>query len=1120
MEELGKFVFQRIEEIFSEVTGNDEKLRKLRITTEEMFKRLICQHGVRISRLGQIAVYLFDKNLDAKKIEDEFFGFLRIANKASHTYPYNCSDGELNACIKILSSVTSILLEIVIPEAIVNIYSGQELPSLRPKSLQNKELIEFVQATIKKVLWKDKEGKRLPHIILMCYSEEVGEFSVIIYENSRQRENNLPIPKNLYEWGSVIPEFTQVNFFYILRDKTYPEHYSLDYSKTLIVLEPDFLLEAKDTSSLFSMGERSPGYYIIEKLLPVETNSAMFKGTLVNSILDKYLFEENIDFDEAFDEVIKENLVTASCLKGDLPIIKKSIRDEHVPRIKAERSKLLGESGEFTVTTEPTFYSALFGITGRLDILQSSKTEPKRKNVLELKSGKPPGSGVWQAEEMQVTAYNLLMQSTYGFDRLGDSSIFYSAATTNSFRNIPVMTAKAIQYLTGRNEIFLVLDLLRKNDDRIYNRLLTMPPPAKNKFAPAKIELFRKNFLAATPLEQKYYRACVSFMMNEFFDSKISSSDNETSDSSFASLWRQQPAIKEDFLFSLIRGLQFHHYDEENDIFVFNRTLQKVSKFREKDLIILYPHDEYELEPLKSEILKGSIAELTNDQVSVKLYNKQLNKSIFSDKKYFAIEPDFKDSGYMNTIKLMFDFLLAGPRKKELLLGVTEPVAGPLPKVEFPGLQPSQRDNVEKALAAKDYFLLQGPPGTGKTSMALMSMIKSILAGNEFETVTILAFTNKAVKEVCKKLRESGINYLFLSASEEDPNSLKSLVKSHNIESFEGLLRGVRVITSTVASFVKYSKDISIPFKFNTLIVDEASQLLEPQLAGILVNFDRYILIGDQNQLPAVTVQGDLNTRSDDDELNKIGIRDMKVSLFERMFNNAVEKGWTHAYGTLREQFRMHNDIMGLINHFYHGNLKCALAQNPEQNSLFPFGDNSKLSEILINNRLIFIETQFSKTGKMNESEAEIVSKIVVKIREISSENRDEMPDIGIITPWRAQIAAIKQKLETEGITELPVDTVERFQGSENKIIIYSTSVTNTFQLERLGSFGNNRSVEHEVEVDRKLNVVLSRAQEQLIILGSISVLKSSIHYRKLIETIKEKGRFISTNERKSIFGT
>lgn len=1119
MEELAGYIFERILTIHSSESGNDEKLRLLRITAEEMLKKLIAGNGVRISGIIPMAVFLFDKNLDAKRFEDEFFGFIRLGNKASHTFPLDATNDEVDSCIKAFSTIVSTLTACPVPTEIELIYEGRELPPLRHKILQNKEIVEFISATIKRTIWRAKSGERLNYIDLICYAEELGNFTVRIYKSVRQPVEGQPSIKTLYDWGQFIPEYSRVNFFNILQDPENPQHFSLDYTKTLVVLEPDFLLEAKDVGSLFQRNERYPVYYVIEKLLPGEGNWKMFKGTLVNNFLDKYLFEDEVNFEAAFDEFITENLITTYSIKEYLGQIKEEIKTVHLPRIKASLPILKGNNGEYTVTTEPTFYSPMFGITGRLDILQSSVTDPKRKNVLELKSGKVPNFGVWKQEEMQVTAYNLLMQSNFGNDRRGDSSIFYSAAQNNPVRNVPVMTTKSIEFLTGRNEIFLMLYLLKQNDDRVFSRLLQFSANGLPEFILKNIARFKTVFEASSPLEQKYYRASVSFLINELFDSKISANDNEGGDSSFASLWRQQPLIKEESQFSLIRGLEFDNYDEQRDLYFFRRTKKVVAKFREKDLIILYPYTE-ELDPLHREILKGSIAELTNEIVAVKLFNKQVDRTVFNTSKYFAIEPDFKDGGILSNVKMMFGFLDAFSRNKELLLGLTAPKSEPLSTDKLPGLHPSQEENVLKALAAKDYFLLQGPPGTGKTSFALLTIVEKILKRSPDETVTILAFTNKAIKEVCNKLNSVGIKYLFNSSSEEDDNSLKTMVKTHDLESFGEYVKSIRVVTSTVASFVKYSNDLKSFFRFDTLIVDEASQLLEPQLAGIVVNFNRFILIGDQNQLPAVTVQSDVNTLISDPVLNEIGITDMKISLFERMFNTAVQNGWTNAYGTLIEQFRMDEKIMQMINHYYHDGLRCAFSVKQNLDDIYPTRDESKISELLISNRLIFIETPLSKTGKNNESEANIVAQIVEKIKINGLSEKNGSLNLGIITPWRAQIATIKQKLEEIGITGVPVDTVERFQGSENRVIIYSTSVSNHFQLERLGSIGINRSTEAEVEVDRKLNVVLSRAQEQIIILGSVSVLRTSQHYKKVLETILRGGRFVAASERVNIFGT
>lgn len=1119
MEELAGYIFERILTIHSSESGNDEKLRLLRITAEEMLKKLIAGNGVRISGIIPMAVFLFDKNLDAKRFEDEFFGFIRLGNKASHSFPLEASNDEVDSCISAFATIASLLTTSPVPAEIKAIYEERSLPSLKHKTIRNKEIVEFISATIKRTIWQDKTGERLNYIDLVCFAEELGDFTVRIYKTTRQPVEGQPSIKTLYDWGQFIPNFSKVNFFNILQDPENPQHFSLDYNKTLVVLEPDFLLEAKDVGSLFQRNERYPVYYVIEKLLPSEGNWKMFKGTLVNNFLDKYLFEDEVNFEAAFDEFITENLVTSYSIREYLVQIKEEIRTIHLPRIKAALPALKGNNGEYTVTTEPTFYSAMFGITGRLDILQSSVSDPKRKNVLELKSGKVPNFGVWKQEEMQVTAYNLLMQSNFGNDRRGDSSIFYSAALNNPVRNVAVMTTKSIEFLTGRNEIFLMLYLLKQNDDRVFNRILQFSATGLPEFILKNIARFKSVFEASSPLEQKYYRASVSFLINELFDSKISANDNEGGDSSFASLWRQQPLIKEESQFSLIRGLEFDNYEEQRDLYFFRRTKKVVARFREKDLIILYPYTE-ELDPLHREILKGSIAQLTNDIVVVKLFNKQVDRTVFNTAKYFAIEPDFKDGGILSNVKMMFGFLDAFDRNKELLLGLTAPESEPISNEGLPGLHRSQEENVLKALAAKDYFLLQGPPGTGKTSFALLTIVEKILKRSPDETVTILAFTNKAIKEVCNKLNSAGIKYLFNSSSEEDDNSLKTMVKTHDLESFGDYVKSIRVVTSTVASFVKYSNDLKAFFRFDTLIVDEASQLLEPQLAGIVVNFNRFILIGDQNQLPAVTVQSDVTTSINDPLLNEIGIFDMKVSLFERMFNTAVRNGWTNAYGTLIEQFRMDEKIMQLINHYYHDGLRCALPERQNLDDIYPKGDESKISELLRANRLIFIETPLSKSGKNNESEADIVAQIVEKIKICGLSEKNGSLNLGIITPWRAQIATIKQKLEEMGITGVPVDTVERFQGSENRVIIYSTSVSNHYQLERLGSIGVNRSTEAEVEVDRKLNVVLSRAQEQIIILGSVSVLRTSLHYKKVLETIIRGGRFVSASERVEIFGT
>lgn len=1112
---LAENIYSSLLNIYNEVNHNDEKLRKFRITAEQLMNNLCKSHARRIHGLGNMAFFLLDYHSAPQKIQENFKGFLALANKAAHENTPGFTDEQVVACIKAVAETTNLFTGVDIPEKIQIIYRGKQLPAFERNFLEGREIIPEIAATIKKVETTDKAGNPVPYKTFVCEGEETGRFTIRIFKPKEGWQPHQQNAATLYDWGSLIPEYTQVYFFDLLQDQERPTFFQIDYTKTRIVLEPDFLMEARDIGSLFQHNGRKPLYYIINKLLPTENTPSILKGSFVNSLLDECIFNDTNNIDEVFEDFVSNNLIVSYFNRDNLQTIKDELQAHHLPTINNNLKRLRGEEGKYLVFTEPTFYSEKYGITGRLDILQKSLDDPLRKNVIELKSGNGAKFGVWKNEEMQVTAYNILLRSTFGTDRTGESSIFYSKAETNPFREVVPQLTKEIEFTCGRNEAFLMLNLLRKNDDRLFEKIASYQDEKLAPFMQRGVTKFQNAYNSATEISKLYYRECVSFLINELFESKISANDTDGADTSFAALWRQNPSIKEDQFFSLIRNLTFESYDEEEDQFIFKRESQKIARFREGDLIILYPYRET-LEPLRREILKGSIVEITNKTVTIKLFNKQLDTSIFNQDDYFAIEQDYRDSGILSIVAMMFDFLTAFNDKRELLLGTRKPGSQNISYEKDPLLQASQNENVAKALAASDYYLLQGPPGTGKTSKALMKMVTETLK-EPGRTVTILAFTNKAIKDVNKKLAEAGIEYLFVSSNSDDDNALRSLVKIHNLESFGEYVKQLRVITATVAAFIKNNREIRHFFNFDLLIVDEASQLLEPQLAGVLVNFNKFVLIGDQNQLPAVTVQSGPGTEVKNDELKALGITDLKGSLFERLFKNAVEKGWNDAYGTLTEQFRMDSDILKLINHYYHGRLNNATRGRRSLSELYTEKIDSPLWEVLANNRVIFIETVLSDSGKKNEREAENVQTLVEIIRK-SGLNKSE--DIGVITPWRAQIAAIRQKLEEIGAEDLVVDTVERFQGSENNIIIYSTAASKAYEVDKMGSIGVNKSTLGDMEVDRKLNVVLSRAREQIIILGTPAVLKYSNHYRNLLEMVRNDGLFISTQDRIKLFGT
>ena len=95
-----------------------------------------------------------------------------------------------------------------------------------------------------------------------------------------------------------------------------------------------------------------------------------------------------------------------------------------------------------------------------------------------------------------------------------------------------------------------------------------------------------------------------------------------------------------------------------------------------------------------------------------------------------------------------------------------------------------------------------------------------------------------------------------------------------------------------------------------------------------------------------------------------------------------------------------------------------------------------------------------------------------------------------------------KKEIEALGIPELNqilIDTVERFQGSERDVIIYSFCVNYPYQLK----FLSNLTEEDGILIDRKLNVALTRARKQMLLTGVPALLERNPLYKSLLKLIE-----------------
>ena len=288
------------------------------------------------------------------------------------------------------------------------------------------------------------------------------------------------------------------------------------------------------------------------------------------------------------------------------------------------------------------------------------------------------------------------------------------------------------------------------------------------------------------------------------------------------------------------------------------------------------------------------------------------------------------------------------------------------------------------------------------------------------ENVLLVAYTNRAVDEICESLERIEVNgkpfreYLRIGSRLGTGEAyMKRLlqVRSQGVrrrKELRALIDNSRIVVGTVAS-VGGKNELFKLKAFDRIVVDEASQILEPLLGALLSRAPKSLLIGDHRQLPAVVQQGGHGTRVTDEALREIGLTDLGTSLFERLYLRARAAGWTWAYDQLRHQGRMHREIMAFpALHFYGGKLDIlpeTIAYHLRQLAPLQLGQPlDELQEKLCARRLIFIGTEVDHSTpdpKVNHHEAEMMVRLVQAFTALYA--RTDRPiqagDIGIITP-------------------------------------------------------------------------------------------------------------------------
>ena len=343
--------------------------------------------------------------------------------------------------------------------------------------------------------------------------------------------------------------------------------------------------------------------------------------------------------------------------------------------------------------------------------------------------------------------------------------------------------------------------------------------------------------------------------------------------------------------------------------------------------------------------------------------------------------------------------------------------------------------------------------------------------------------------------------------------------------------------------------------EFDVVIIDEVSKATPPELLMPMLRAKKVVLVGDHRQLPPLFNEHESSyeeaahraEENEDDEVRGIltmenfrKYRDMvTASLFKEYFNNASDS----IKETLSVQYRMHSDIMQMVNLFYSGKLSSGVLETQEEvknHGLTLYSRSGKVSLVSPNHHAYWVDSSeyhsipryesvpMGSTSFENKLEAHTIIALLRKIdNAYAAANISGPIEVGVINFYYSQVRLLndlkKQDIKDNGaykVIKVEINTVDRFQGKEKPIVIVSLVRNN-----KLGRAGDSS----HIAAYQRINVAVSRAQKLLFIVGAKNMyidqrvnlddmdtgeqLPQTPIYRQIIESLRDKGCYLTADD-------
>ena len=411
--------------------------------------------------------------------------------------------------------------------------------------------------------------------------------------------------------------------------------------------------------------------------------------------------------------------------------------------------------------------------------------------------------------------------------------------------------------------------------------------------------------------------------------------------------------------------------------------------------------------------------------------------------------------------------------------------------IDCSNLNPSQRHGVEKALSQKVTFFW-GPPGTGKTK-TMGALAASLIKSKK--RVLLTSLSNMALDQLFLATLERLGHAATRTSIARLGSTMDEKCQGFSRNAFKRSVFYAKKAGMRWSEHIKYAFLVAgnfamltfpraaAPGQFDYVIADEVSMASIPSLIAASFFATTGIVVGgDPFQLPPIYPE-------DAEEPNEW----FRANVFEKA---GIEQSDDPRAAFLDTQYRMQHEIADLVSEMFYkdvGGLKTGL----DLDALAQIGG--------FGGRVVFIHSpgtvetvgadylDAEEHRRFNEVHAESVIKAVwVALRQGVKSS-----DIGIIAPYNAQVVKILQKLRQFSrqnaldIDGLKVSTVHSFQGQERRVIVVDFT-------------DDNVRPTHLTAKWQLINVALSRAKEQLVIVGNHDYLMSKEYFNeKEIEIFK-----------------